>query len=95
MAFKLTAEQKANLPAHVVEDIESSEPDYYRDLLSVRMVKGATKIDVKHADSEYWYRGHDFSQNDSVPKGYYGRWKFARHAFGSLEEVLNYIDRLG
>jgi hypothetical protein len=95
MTFKLTAEQKANLPIHVVEDIESDEPDYYRDLLSVRMIKGATKIDDKRTDSEYWYRGHLFSQDDSVPKGYYGRWRFAKHGFESLEDVLNHIDRLG
>jgi hypothetical protein len=93
VTFKLTAQQKANLPIHVVNDIESDEPDYYRDLVSVRMIKSATKID-DGSSNEYWYRGYRFNQDDSVPKGYYGRWRFAKRGFDSLEDVLNEIDRL-
>ena len=88
---KLSAAHKAHLPSYVTKDEETLE-DFLSDFSAVRMVHGVVKMTP---GDTYYYRGVEITQDEGVPKGYYGRFRVgSKHGDDSLEGCKRYIDGL-
>lgn len=65
----------------------------------IRMVRGVVKVDDPDFPNDldfttYYYRGRCIWQNDTVPRGYGGRWVTGKHWHDdSLEGCKRHIDR--
>lgn len=98
---KALEKHKLHLGSHLSDYGDSDDATYtYDNVASVRKVKGgAVKVSFKSRYDEpvWYYKGHAIEMDDSVTKGFWGRWTSGygtkREAAGSLADLILDLDR--